>query len=90
MTDNDLRWGEDKNGDTLWRGGEFLGCIYSREYCGSHSDEYRILIGEDLNVLTDVKGGTRMDARARARETLEAHCGHLRKLPTAKELLEMS
>jgi hypothetical protein len=93
MSNNGFRWESDRNGDALWSGDTFLGCIYDRSYSYSGS-QYRVLVGEEMRFLTDVEelvlGENVISARMHARQVLEEECGWAPKMPTAQELLEMT
>lgn len=89
----DLEWKKDRAGEALWKGDEFLGCIYNRDgFAGSRAAHgWRVLAGEDLIPVGDVlPTREEWDARIGARALLEAHVGGSWPLPTASELLSMS
>ncbi|MEU6362143.1 hypothetical protein [Streptomyces albidoflavus] len=91
MPDPDLRWERDRTGDTLWRGEEFLGCIYDQDSLASRGRDHgwRALEGEDLVVVGNaLPTAQQPDARLGARTLLEAHVGVTTALPSAQELLE--
>jgi len=93
MTTPGLRWERDKAGGTLWRGEEFLGCIYDRDglsgSIGRHG--WRVLEGDELIFVGDVLPTLdQPNARLGARALLEAHVGVGSPLPNAQELLKMT
>lgn len=80
-----LKWKTDKAGDALWDGGEYLGCIYSRDSYGGTRKGWRVL-GPDFEHIADVPPGPLLrDARMEARALLEGSRGPM---PTAQQLLE--
>lgn len=86
---SEFRWERDKNGDALWLGETFLGCIYNRRPCQLDS-EWRVLLGEKMVFVADVRPTEHQpDARLGARAVLEEECGWAPRLPTAQELMEM-
>jgi hypothetical protein len=87
-----LRWETDRAGDTLWRGQEFLGCIYNRDGTASgRRHGWRALAGEDLIPVGDVLPTREQpDARYGCRALLESHVGASLPLPTAQQLLAMT
>lgn len=87
MTIFDLTWKTDKNGDHLWRGEEFLGCIYNRDLHHLHNGEWRVLIGEDMKFVADVGPTPELSARMHARLVLEQECSTIARLPSAQDLL---
>lgn len=89
----ELRWERDDTGDTLWRGDEFLGCIYNRDgLAGSgRTHGWRALEGKDLIVAGDaLPTATQPDPRLGARALLEAHVGVALPLPSAADLLALT
>jgi hypothetical protein len=89
----DLLWKRDSAGETLWRGEEFLGCIYNRDGLASsgRTHGWRALEGEDLVVVGDaLPTREQPDARLGARALLEAHVGVRSALPSAQELLGLT
>lgn len=88
-----LEWKTDRAGDALWRGTQFLGCIYNRDGICSRFPPHgwRALAGEDMVPVGDVVATREQpDARMGARALLEAYVGAFLPLPTALELLDMT
>lgn len=87
-----IRWESDRNGDFLWDGKKFLGCVYERRP-RHFPTEWRVLIGEDMKFFADVRDVLLEDgfiqARTKARQVLEEGCGVVSGLP-AQELMEMT
>lgn len=81
-----LTWKTDKNGDALYDGDAYVGCIYPRDPHGGSRKGWRILDANFEHVIDvqpdpgDLFGTTRLKARA----FLE---GTKAPLPTAEELL---
>lgn len=67
---SEWKWETDRHGDALWHGDTFLGCTYQRRT--GIPEEWRVLIGEDMNLVSDVRAGDVLADSHRVGSTLDS------------------